>query len=66
MLALLGVLWCAYTIFLGEWSTRQRVFMMPVFFAFAALGFDSLMRSRSRAPVLSAGLELPEAHKKQV
>ena len=50
MLALLAALWLAYTVFLGEWSTRQRVFMIPVFFAFAALGFDTLRR-RSRAVV---------------
>lgn len=49
MLALLAALWCAYTLFLGEWSTRQRVFMNPVFFAFAALGFDTLVRRRGQA-----------------
>jgi len=36
--ALLG----AYVIFMGEWSTRQRVFMLPVFFAFAAMGWADL------------------------
>lgn len=42
---ILFALLCAYTLFLGEWSTRQRVFMLPVFFCFAALGWDDL-RSR--------------------
>lgn len=54
MLALLAALWLAYTVFLGEWSTRQRVFMIPVFFAFAALGFDTLRR-RARAAAPKAG-----------
>lgn len=38
LLALLG----AYTLFLGEWSTRQRVFMLPVFFGYAAVGWHDL------------------------
>ena len=54
MLAILASLWLAYTVFLGEWSTRQRVFMIPVFFAFAALGFDTLRR-RAPAPSPDAG-----------
>lgn len=36
--ALLG----AYTLFLGEWSTRQRVFMLPVFYCYAAMGWHDL------------------------
>lgn len=32
----------AYTLFLGEWSTRQRVFMLPIFFAYAAIGWNDL------------------------
>ncbi len=32
----------AYTIWLGEWSTRQRVFALPAFFALAAIGWDRL------------------------
>lgn len=44
LLALLG----AYTLFLGEWSTRQRVFMLPIFFGYAAIGWHDLyMRSRA-------------------
>lgn len=46
LLALLG----AYTLFLGEWSTRQRVFMLPVFFGYAAVGWHDLYR-RSKALV---------------
>jgi hypothetical protein len=36
----------AYTIFFGEWSTRQRVFMLPVFFSFAAIGWCDLYGRR--------------------
>jgi hypothetical protein len=32
----------AYILFFGEWSTRQRVFMIPLFFAFAAMGWDRI------------------------
>lgn len=43
MLALfLAALVAAYTIWLGEWSTRQRVFALPVFFALAAMGWAHL------------------------
>ena len=38
----LAVLVAAYTIWLGEWSTRQRVFALPAFFAFAAMGRGQL------------------------
>jgi hypothetical protein len=31
-----------YTTFFGEWSTRQRVFALPVFFALAAIGWDRI------------------------
>lgn len=41
----LGALLGAYVVFMGEWSTRQRVFMLPVFFAIAAIGWSDL-RSR--------------------
>ncbi len=41
--ALLG----AYSLFLGEWSTRQRVFMLPVFYCYAAMGWHDLYQ-RSR------------------
>lgn len=33
----------AYTIWLGEWSTRQRVFALPVFFALSAVGWERLI-----------------------
>jgi len=49
LLALLG----AYTLFLGEWSTRQRVFMLPVLFAYAAIGWrDIYIRSRVKFAAL--------------
>lgn len=32
----------AYTIWYGEWSTRQRVFALPAFFALAAIGWQGL------------------------
>lgn len=35
---ILGALLGVYTLYLGEWSTRQRVFMLPVFFVFVAFG----------------------------
>lgn len=38
----LAALVAAYTIWLGEWSTRQRVFALPAFFAFAAMGWAQL------------------------
>lgn len=33
-----GALLCAYVLFMGEWSTRQRVFALPVLFAITAIG----------------------------
>lgn len=39
----LSALLAAYTIWLGEWSTRQRVFVLPAFFALAALGWTGLI-----------------------
>lgn len=36
----------AYTIFFGEWSTRQRVFMLPIFFSIAAIGWCDLYDRR--------------------
>lgn len=42
--AVLCALLFAYVVFMGEWSTRQRVFMLPVFFAFAAMGWTNLWR----------------------
>ena len=38
----LGALLVFYTIFYGEWSTRQRVFALPIFFSLAAIGWSSL------------------------
>jgi len=38
----LGALLVVYTIFHGEWSTRQRVFALPIFFSLAAIGWSSL------------------------
>lgn len=43
-IAVLGLLAGAYIVFFGEWSTRQRIFMMPLFFAFAALGWHKLWK----------------------
>jgi hypothetical protein len=40
----LGACLIAYILFLGEWSTRQRVFMLPIFFALAAIGWADLIR----------------------
>jgi hypothetical protein len=48
-LALVAV---AYITFFGEWSTRQRIFMIPLFFAFAAIGWEkiwNLLRIRCRS-----------------
>ncbi len=42
----------AYTIWQGEWSTRQRVFVLPAFFALAAIGWNRLavgFRNRPKA-----------------
>ena len=36
----LTALLVAYTIWMGEWSTRQRVFALPAFFALAAVGWS--------------------------
>jgi hypothetical protein len=38
----LAALLAAYTIWLGEWSTRQRVFVLPAIFALAAIGWGQL------------------------
>lgn len=39
----LSALVAAYTIWLGEWSTRQRVFALPALFALAAIGWAQLL-----------------------
>lgn len=39
LLLFLGSQLVAYTIWLGEWSTRQRVFALPAFFALAVIGW---------------------------
>ena len=43
----------AYTIWLGEWSTRQRVFVLPAFFVFAAIGWTGLYRRRRELRMMS-------------
>lgn len=47
----------AYIVFFGEWSTRQRVFMLPVFFALAAIGWVDLVQRLGfwKAPAASGG-----------
>jgi len=54
----------AYVLFMGEWSTRQRVFALPVFFAITAIGITDLnvrlARWRKRArPAGQKQLNLP-------
>lgn len=44
LLIVLALIAGAYITFFGEWSTRQRIFMLPLFFAFAAIGWDKLWR----------------------
>lgn len=46
LLIFLAVIACAYIAYFGEWSTRQRVFMIPLFFAFAAIGFNRVWYMR--------------------
>lgn len=46
----LAALVAAYTIWLGEWSTRQRVFALPAFFALAAMGWSQLHALVSEHP----------------
>ncbi|RMH18500.1 MAG: hypothetical protein D6698_06985 [Gammaproteobacteria bacterium] len=49
----LAVLVMAYTVFLGEWSTRQRVFALPASFALAAIGWNDIIHTtRLRGRVL--------------
>ncbi|GFM66533.1 hypothetical protein PSCICJ_26510 [Pseudomonas cichorii] len=38
----LAIMTAAYIIFFGEWSTRQRIFMEPLFFSFAAIGWHKI------------------------
>lgn len=42
LLLFLASQFAAYSIWLGEWSTRQRVFALPAFFAMAVLGWGQL------------------------
>ena len=42
LLTTVGTLAVVYVGVLGEWSTRQRAFMNPVFFAFFGLGLEKL------------------------
>lgn len=39
----LGFMLAAYTVFLGEWSTRQRVFVLPAFLALASIGWHNIL-----------------------
>jgi hypothetical protein len=41
-LLLAALLAAYYTIWLGEWSTRQRVFILPALFVLAAMGWTQL------------------------
>ncbi|UVJ42787.1 hypothetical protein NVV94_19620 [Pseudomonas sp. LS1212] len=51
LVALIVVITIPYLIFFGEWSTRQRVFMMPLFFSFAAIGWHHIWQlSLKRSP----------------
>lgn len=43
VLVFLAALLAAYSVFLGEWSTRQRIFVLPVFFALGAIGWSLLL-----------------------
>lgn len=53
LIALLIMIAIPYLLFFGEWSTRQRVFMMPLFFSFAAIGWRRIWQllPRLRQPV---------------
>ncbi|RMD66112.1 hypothetical protein D6833_01915, partial [Candidatus Parcubacteria bacterium] len=42
VLVFLAAMLSAYTLFFGEWSTRQRVFALPAFFALAGVGWPIL------------------------
>lgn len=42
LVALLGIITAAYIVFFGEWSTRQRVFLMPLMYSFSAFGWHWL------------------------
>lgn len=42
LIALVIIISIPYLMFFGEWSTRQRVFMMPLFFSFAAIGWQRI------------------------
>jgi hypothetical protein len=39
VLGILATVCLAYIVFYGEWSTRQRVFLLPVVYVFVALGW---------------------------
>lgn len=44
----LAAVLAAYTVYQGEWSTRQRVFALPAFFALAAMGWERIVSWRQR------------------
>jgi 4-amino-4-deoxy-L-arabinose transferase-like glycosyltransferase len=47
----------AYTIWFGEWSTRQRVFALPAFFALAAIGWTGFYEHWQRMRSLQEQIE---------
>lgn len=48
LFAIIFSILAAYTLFFGEWSTRQRIFMMPAFFAISAVGWGALSQQIAR------------------
>lgn len=55
----LAALLAAYSIWLGEWSTRQRVFALPAFFALAAMGWARLLAWISNARTAATANRIP-------
>lgn len=55
LLSMLGLLLVAYTVFYGEWSTRQRVFMLPVLFCLSAIGWADLQSRVARCLSVFSG-----------
>lgn len=46
ILIYLGFMLAAYTVFFGEWSTRQRVFVLPAFLALASIGWHNILTKK--------------------
>ena len=42
----LGFMLTAYTVFFGEWSTRQRVFVLPAFLVLASIGWHNILTKK--------------------